>query len=249
MPPGPVLVFGATGGVGAALSRRLRARGATPFLVARDPGRLDALGSELGGAPFRAADVTDAVALRAAVAAAGPALAGLAFCVGSIPLKPLSRTTEADFLDAFRLNTLAAALAVQAAAPALAAAGREGGAAPPGVVLFSSIAARAGFPNHAAIAAAKAGVEGLALALAAELAPSVRVNCVSPSLTRTRIAEPLTKNPQMADAIAKLHPIPRLGDAEDPAALADFLLSDAAGWITGQVIGVDGGRSTLRSRN
>jgi NAD(P)-dependent dehydrogenase (short-subunit alcohol dehydrogenase family) len=249
MPPGPVLVFGATGGVGAALSRRLRARGATPFLVARDPGRLDALGSELGGAPFRAADVTDAVALRAAVAAAGPALAGLAFCVGSIPLKPLSRTTEADFLDAFRLNTLAAALAVQAAAPALAAAGREGGAAPPGVVLFSSIAARAGFPNHAAIAAAKAGVEGLALALAAELAPSVRVNCVSPSLTRTRIAEPLTKNPQMADAIAKLHPIPRLGDPEDPAALADFLLSDAAGWITGQVIGVDGGRSTLRSRN
>jgi NAD(P)-dependent dehydrogenase (short-subunit alcohol dehydrogenase family) len=249
MPPGPVLVFGATGGVGAALSRRLRARGATPFLVARDPGRLDALGSELGGAPFRAADVTDAVALRAAVAAAGPALAGLAFCVGSIPLKPLSRTTEADFLDAFRLNTLAAALAVQAAAPALAAAGREGGAAPPGVVLFSSIAARAGFPNHAAIAAAKAGVEGLALALAAELAPSVRVNCVSPSLTRTRIAEPLTKNPQMADAIAKLHPIPRLGEAEDPAALADFLLSYAAGWITGQVIGVDGGRSTLRSRN
>jgi NAD(P)-dependent dehydrogenase (short-subunit alcohol dehydrogenase family) len=85
--------------------------------------------------------------------------------------------------------------------------------------------------------------------LAAELVPSVRVNCVSPSLTRTRIAEPLTKNPQMADAIAKLHPIPRLGDAEDPAALADFLLSDAAGWITGQVIGVDGGRSTLRSRN
>ncbi len=248
MPPGPVLVFGATGGVGAALSRRLRARGATPFLVARDPGRLDALGSELGGAPFRAADVTDAVALRAAVAAAGPALAGLAFCVGSIPLKPLSRTTEADFLDAFRLNTLAAALAVQAAAPALAAAGREGGAAPPGVVLFSSIAARAGFPNHAAIAAAKAGVEGLALALAAELAPSVRVNCVSPSLTRTRIAEPLTKNPQMADAIAKLHPIPRLGDAEDPAALADFLLSDAAGWITGQVVGVDGGRSTARSK-
>jgi NAD(P)-dependent dehydrogenase (short-subunit alcohol dehydrogenase family) len=242
--PGPVLVFGATGGIGAALSRRLRARGAAPFLVARDPGRLEALASELGGAPFHIADVTDAAALRAAVAAAGPVLAGLAFCVGSIPLKPLARTTEADFLDAFRLNTVAAAMAVQAAAPALAAGGREGGA--PGVVLFSSIAARAGFPNHAVIAAAKAGVEGLALSLAAELAPAVRVNCVAPSLTRTRIAEPLTKSPQMADAIAKLHPIPRLGEGEDPAALADFLLSDAAGWITGQVIGVDGGRSTVR---
>jgi NAD(P)-dependent dehydrogenase (short-subunit alcohol dehydrogenase family) len=247
--PGHVLVFGATGGIGAALSRRLRARGAAPFLVARDAGRLEALAAELGGAPFRPADATDAAALRAAVAAAGPALAGLAFCVGSIPLKPLSRTTEADFLDAFRLNTLAAAMAVQAAAPALVAGGREaGGGSPPGVVLFSSVAARAGFPNHAAIAAAKAGVEGLALSLAAELAPAVRVNCVAPSLTRTRIAEPLTKSPQMADAIAKLHPIPRLGEGDDPAALADFLLSDAAGWITGQVVGVDGGRSTARSK-
>ncbi len=247
MLPGPVLVIGATGGVGAALSRRLRARGAVPFLVARDPGRLEALASERGGAPVRPGAASDTAALRAAVAAAGPALAGLAFCVGSIPLKPLARATEADFLDAFRLNTVAAAMAVQAAAPALAAGGREGGA-PPGVVLFSSIAARAGFPNHAAVAAAKAGVEGLALALAAELAPAVRVNCVAPSLTRTRIAEPLTKSPQMAEAIAKLHPIPRLGEGEDPAALADFLLSDTAGWITGQVIGVDGGRSTLRTR-
>lgn len=245
--PGHVLVFGATGGIGAALSRRLRARGGTPFLVARDGGRLEALASELGGAPFHPADATDAAALRAAVAAAGPALAGLAFCVGSIPLKPLARLTEADFLDAFRLNTLAAAMAVQAAAPALAAGAREGGA-PTGVVLFSSVAARAGFPNHAAIAAAKAGVEGLALSLAAELAPAVRVNCVAPSLTRTRIAEPLTKSPQMAEAIAKLHPLPRLGEGDDPAALADFLLSDAAGWITGQVVGVDGGRSTVRSK-
>jgi NAD(P)-dependent dehydrogenase (short-subunit alcohol dehydrogenase family) len=88
----------------------------------------------------------------------------------------------------------------------------------------------------------------LALALAAELAPAVRVNCVAPSLTRTRIAELLTKSPQMAEAIAKLHPLPRLGEGEDPAALADFLLSGAAGWITGQVVGVDGGRSTVRSK-
>jgi len=114
-------------------------------------------------------------------------------------------------------------------------------------VLFSSVAARAGFPNHAAIAAAKGAVEGLVVALGAELAP-VRVNAIAPSLTRTPLAEPLTRNAAMADAIAKQHPIARLGTAEEVAALADFLLSDQAGWITGQVIGVDGGRGSLRSK-
>jgi NAD(P)-dependent dehydrogenase (short-subunit alcohol dehydrogenase family) len=114
------------------------------------------------------------------------------------------------------------------------------------VVLFSSVAARAGFPNHLAIGAAKAAVEGMTVTLAAELAPAVRVNCIAPSLTRSRIAEPLIRNLAMAEAIAKLHPIPRLGEPEDAAALADLLLSAQAGWITGQVIGVDGGRGTLR---
>ncbi|MFC7689323.1 SDR family NAD(P)-dependent oxidoreductase [Paeniroseomonas aquatica] len=156
-------------------------------------------------------------------------------------MKPLARATAADFATAFALNVTAAALAVQAAAPALAAG--QGS-----VVLFSSVAARAGFPGHAVIGAAKAAVEGLTVALAAELAPAVRVNCIAPSLTRTGIAEPMTKNPQMAEAIARLHPIPRLGEPEDAAALADFLLSEASGWITGQVIGVDGGRSTLRGK-
>jgi NAD(P)-dependent dehydrogenase (short-subunit alcohol dehydrogenase family) len=235
-----IVVAGATGGIGAALARRLAARGAEPFLLARDPARLAALGAELG-APWRAVDVTDAPALKAALAEAGTPLRGLAFCIGSILLKPAGRLTEADFLDAFRLNALAAAMAVQAAMPALAAG--QGS-----VVLFSSVAARKGFANHAAISAAKAAVEGLAVALAAELAPQVRVNCIAPILTKTQLAEPLTRSPQMAEAIARQHPIPRLGEAEDAAALADFLLSDAAGWITGQVIGVDGGRSAVAGK-
>jgi NAD(P)-dependent dehydrogenase (short-subunit alcohol dehydrogenase family) len=235
-----VIVFGATGGIGAALSRRLAARGAMPFLVARDAARLAALGSELG-AGWHAADVTDAVALRQAVAAAGTPLAGLAFCVGSILLKPLARLTEADFVETFRLNAMAPALAVQAALPALL----EGKGS---VVLFSSVAARRGFPNHAAIGAAKAAVEGLVVSLAAELAPHLRVNAVAPSLTKTQLAEPLTKSPQMAEAIARQHPLARLGEAADAAAAADFLLSDAAGWITGQVLGVDGGRGALAGK-
>jgi NAD(P)-dependent dehydrogenase (short-subunit alcohol dehydrogenase family) len=241
MAEGTILILGATGAVGAALARRVAARGLRPALVARDAGRLAALAAEIPGSIAIPADVEDATALRAAVAAAGTPLAGLAYCVGSIALKPLKRVTEADMLGAFRLNALGAMLSVQAAQDALAA-GKGA------VVLFSSIAARAGFTNHAAIAAAKGAVEGLTVALAAELAPSIRINCIAPSLTRSTMAAPLLANAQMAEAIAKQHPIPRLGEGEDAAALADFLLSDQAGWITGQIMAVDGGRSTLRSR-
>lgn len=238
---GRIVILGATGGIGAALARRVAARGATPVLMARDAARLEALAAEIPGAEALVVDVTDTAALKAAITGLGAPLAGLAYCVGSILLKPATRVTEADLADTYRLNVIGAAMAVQAAIPALQAG--QGS-----VVLFSSVAARAGFANHLAIGAAKAAVEGMTVALAAELAPQVRVNAIAPSLTRTRIAEPLTRNPAMAEAIGKLHPIPRLGEPEDVAALADLLLSPEAGWITGQVIGVDGGRGTLRTK-
>jgi NAD(P)-dependent dehydrogenase (short-subunit alcohol dehydrogenase family) len=237
---GSIAVIGASGGIGSALARRLAARGDRPFLIGRDPARIAAMAGELV-CGHAVADATDPAALAAAVAAAGTPLAGLAYCVGSIVLKPLKRVTEADMEQAFRLNVVGAMVAVRAAADSLAAG--EGS-----VVLFSSVAARAGFANHVAIGAAKAAVEGLGLALAAELAPRVRVNVVAPSLTRTAMAAPLTGNAAMAEAIAKLHPLPRLGEAEDAAAAAAFLLSRDASWITGQVLGVDGGRAGLRGR-
>jgi NAD(P)-dependent dehydrogenase (short-subunit alcohol dehydrogenase family) len=237
-----IIVIGATGGVGSALSRRLAASGHTIHAIGRDPAKLADLTAEIGGSSATA-DVTDRAQLEAAIKAAGPAVAGLAYCVGSINLKPVSRITEEDVLRDFRLNALGAFLAVQAALPALKA--NEGTSS---VVLFSTVAVQQGFASHASIGMAKGAVEGLMLSLAAELAPKVRVNCVAPSLTKTPLAAALTSNEQMATAIAGLHALQRLGEPDDVAAAAAFLLSPDSSWITGQVIGVDGGRSSLRTK-
>jgi NAD(P)-dependent dehydrogenase (short-subunit alcohol dehydrogenase family) len=170
-------------------------------------------------------------------------LAGLVYAVGTINLKPISRLTPADFEKDFRINSLGAALATQAALPALKA--YEGTAS---VVMFSTVAVAQGFTAHASVAMAKGAIEGLTLALAAELAPNIRVNTIAPSLTRTPLAKALTGNEQMATAIAQMHALPRLGEPEDIANLAAFLISEEAGWMTGQIIGVDGGRSSLRTK-
>jgi len=237
-----VIVIGATGGIGSALSRRLASAGSTIHAIGRDAAKLAALTSEVGGSNA-VADVTDRAQLEAAIKAAGPAAAGLAYCVGSINLKPVSRITDEDVERDFRLNALGAFRAVQAALPALKASDVAAS-----VVLFSTVAVAQGFASHASIGMAKGAVEGLMLSLAAELAPKIRVNCVAPSLTRSPLAAALSSSEQMSTAIAALHPLQRLGEADDVAAAAAFLLSPDAGWITGQVIGVDGGRSSLRTK-
>lgn len=236
----PILIFGGSGAIGSAIARRLTARGAVPHLVGRDAARLAAVAAELGAASTLA-DVLDADQVKAAVAAAGDVLGGLVYAVGTINLKPLGSLAEADFERDWRVNALGAALAVKAAAPAL----KRGGGA---VVLFSSVAVAQGFPAHASISMAKGAVEGLARAAAAELAPQVRVNCLAPSLTRTPLAASLTRNEALAKAVAEAHPLRRLGEADDVAALAAFLLGPEAAWITGQVIGVDGGRGSVRTK-
>jgi NAD(P)-dependent dehydrogenase (short-subunit alcohol dehydrogenase family) len=237
------LIYGGTGGIGSALARRLRGRGHAVHLVARDRDRLEALAAEIG-ASFSVADVADRAAITAAAKEAGDRLAGLAYCVGSINLKPVARLTDDDFTRDFEVNALGAVRAVQASLGALKA--HEGPTS--SVLLVSTVAVAQGFSAHASVSMAKGAVEGLTVALAAELAPKIRVNCAAPSLTRTPLAKGLTANETMANAIAALHAIPRLGEPDDVAALGALLLDGEAGWITGQIIGVDGGRSMLRTK-
>ncbi len=235
-----VLIYGGGGSIGAATARALKLQGFHPHLVGRDAGRLEAVASETG-ATVTIGDVLDDTLFARATTEAGGVLAGLVYAVGTINLKPLARLTETDFINDFKVNALGAVKAIQAAQTALKA--YEGTSS---IVLFSTVAVAQGFTAHASVAMAKGAVEGLTLSLAAELAPKTRVNAIAPSLTKSIMAKALTNSEQMATAIAAMHPLPRLGEGEDSGNLAAFLISPQAGWITGQIIGVDGGRSSLR---
>jgi 3-oxoacyl-[acyl-carrier protein] reductase len=168
-------------------------------------------------------------------------LHGLVYSVGSINLKPFHRLTKDDFLQDYRLNVVGAVEVIQQSLKALKAA--QGAS----IILFSTVASKAGMGFHASIAAAKSGVEGLGLSLAAELASqNIRVNVIAPSLTETPLTQNLLSTPEKREASAKRHPLNKFGKADDIANTARFLLSDDSNWITGQVIGIDGGLSTLK---
>ena len=163
---------------------------------------------------------------------------GIAYCVGSIDLKPLKIVKEDDFQKCMKLNLYSAVKIIKEYQDNLK---KNKGS----IVLFSSVAAQRGFPNHSIIASAKAAVRGLTISLAAEFAPNIRVNCIAPSLTNSKISQPILKNNMMAEGIKKAHPMKRIGEGKDIAAMAKFLLTEESSWITGQVIGVDGGRSSI----
>ena len=238
-----VIIYGGSGDIGSATGRVLREKDYDLHLVARGEERLASVAEELE-ASYTVGDVKDAQLFGRVAEDAGPELAGLVYAVGTINLGVFRRLSEEDFLNDLRLNAIGAALAVQAAVPAL----MKGG---PGssVVLFSSAAARQGFSLHASMGMAKGAVTGLMLSLAAELSPKVRVNAIAPSLVRTNMASRILSNEKTAEAIAGGHALERLGEPADVGALAAFLISTDADWVTGQVIGVDGGRATLRTRN
>jgi NAD(P)-dependent dehydrogenase (short-subunit alcohol dehydrogenase family) len=238
-----ILIYGGSGGVGAATGRILHSKGHSLHLVGRDEGRLAAVAHELG-ATFTVGDVNDADVFAKVAAEAGDSLDGLVYAVGTINLRSIGRLKESDFINDFRVNAMGAALAVQASLPAL-----KNSVNTPSVVLYSSVAAVQGFAMHASIGLAKGAVNGLTLSLAAELAPKIRVNAIAPSLTNTPLAQGIVSNVKMVEAIAGMHALERIGTPEDIASLTAFLLSDETSWMTGQILSVDGGRSTLRVKS
>jgi NAD(P)-dependent dehydrogenase (short-subunit alcohol dehydrogenase family) len=167
-------------------------------------------------------------------------LSGVVYCPGSIHLRPFERIKPADFIADYQLQVIGAIKTIQSVVSRLK---KNENAA---IVLFSTVAVNMGFPFHAQVAASKGAIEGLTKALAAEYAPKIRVNCIAPSLTDTPLAASLLNTEQKRQLNAERHPLKRIGTADDSAAMAEFLLSPEASWISGQIIRVDGGVSTLK---
>ena len=230
------LIFGATGSVGSSLAEQLKNSGNDIHLVARNESEVKAIAEQLG-CSYTVADVLEDGFIEKVKSDINE-IKGIAYCVGSIDLKPLRMVTEADMNKCMKLNLYSAIEAIKGFQESLK---KNKGS----VVLFSTVAAQRGFTNHTIIASAKAAVEGLTVTLAAEFAPNIRVNCIAPSLSKSKIAEPMLKNPTIAEGIAKAHPLKRLGEGKDSAALAKFLITEESSWVTGQIIAVDGGRSKL----
>lgn len=234
MPNKNYLIVGGSSGIGLALVKKLAEEGHQVTVISRTAEQIkempnvihlhkDVLNDEI--APTELPEILD----------------GLVYCPGSINLKPFRSLKPAAFLSDFQINVLGAVKCLQAAQKALKKAETTAS-----VVLFSTVAVVRGMPFHASVAASKGAVEGLTKSLAAEWSPNVRVNCIAPSLTDTPLAGRLLSTPEKREASAQRHPLKRVGSPDEIAALAHFLLSENGSWMTGQVIGIDGGVSTLK---
>ncbi|MFC3158381.1 NAD(P)-dependent dehydrogenase, short-chain alcohol dehydrogenase family [Chryseobacterium arachidis] len=166
---------------------------------------------------------------------------GLVYAPGSINLKPFNRLSLDDFKNDFEINVLGAVKTIQKLLPNM----KKSESA--SLVLYSSVASKLGMPFHASISASKSALEGLTKSLAGELsAQKIRVNCIAPSLTDTNLASQLLSTPEKREASGKRHPLQRVGTADEMAKMTEFLLSDNASWITGQIIGIDGGMGSVK---
>lgn len=226
-----ILIIGGNSGIGKALARQVHAEGGSVYIAGRSETDLEF--------PFLQWDALQPD--EKAFDTLPDELHGLAYCVGTITLKPFGRLSLDDFTQDWRINVLGAVAALQ---PNI---GRLKQSKMSSVVFFSSVAAGAGLGFHVSIASAKSALEGLSVALAAEFAQSgIRFNAIAPSLTDTPLAANLLSTEEKREAAIKRHPLGRYGRPEDLAHTAAFLLSDEASWITAQVLGVDGGLGNIK---
>lgn len=222
------LVIGGSKGIGKATAQLLLEQGHQVHIIARSNPEWE------GGYQFHAVDVLEEEFPDLEV------LDGLIYCPGSINLKPFKSLKEKDFQEDFNINVLGAVRALQHYYPVLKKSDKAA------VVLFSTVAVQTGMAFHASISAAKGAVEGLVRSLAAEWSPTIRVNGIAPSIIQTELAARLLRNEKQITAAQERHPLNSIGQAEDGAALASFLLQPSSRWMTGQIIGIDGGMSAVR---
>lgn len=227
-----ILIIGASSGIGAALAKQLISENHQVY------GTFNKTVASVAGftllSPLNVLDENPDFGFLPDV------LDGLVYCPGAVVLKPFPRIKPEDFLADYQLQLIGATKVIQASLPKLKNASHAS------VVLFSTVAVQTGFSFHTLVASSKGAVEGFAKALAAELAPKIRVNCIAPSITDTPLAAALLSTEEKKEASAQRHPLKKIGKPEDLANLAAFLLSEKSSWITGQVLHADGGISTLK---
>ena len=233
-----ILIFGATGAVGSSLAKLLNENSISTHLIGKNEEEISKLSEETNGS-YSVTDVTDPSFIEKIDSdLKNIDIAGIAYCVGSIDLKPINLVTKKDYLKSLELNLFPIVEIIKKYKENL----KKNKAS---IVVFSTVAVKQGFANHSIISPVKASLEGLTVSLAAELAPNIRINCIAPSLSNSKMAGKILGNTKIAEGIAKQHPLKRLGEGKDSASLAKFLLSNESSWITGQIIGVDGGRSNV----
>ncbi len=228
------LIIGASSGIGKQLTEQLLSEGHRVFGTYRNT-KVDSTHANVS---YHYLDVMeDSLSLDFLPSQ----LDGLVYCPGSINLKPFARIQPQEYITDYELNVVGAVKVLQAVLPLLKKSKN------PAVVFFSTVAVQVGFQFHSQVAASKGALEGLTRALAAELAPTIRVNCIAPSLTDTPLAAKLLSSEEKKQANAKNHPLQKIGSPIDLAEMAAFLLSEKSKWITSQIIHVDGGMSKIKS--
>lgn len=233
-----IIILGGSGAIGSSIAKELKKKKYEPILISKNKEDLELVAKKID-CEYYECNILDTQKLNDTIKEIGANIFGLAYCVGSINLRPLKLSKESDFLESYKINTLGAINSIKAAQESLL---KNNGS----ILLFSTVAVKQGFINHSIISTAKGAIEGLTLSLAAEFAPKIRVNCIAPSLTDAKMSRNMIKNENIRKAIEGMHPIPKIGEGSDFAELGSYLLSENNKWITGQILHIDGGRSTLR---